>query len=527
MRKLAFFLAIWLFLFALPVVAKTENGYVVKLEEKSAISLFSATESAPSSRYITVDTEADAKLLLEMGLAELYAENFAVRLFDVPQDLDWATTSMQLPLMRDCRFTGEGVTVGIIDTGIRSTHPEFAGRILNGWNTYANNTDTQDENGHGTFVSSILAAATGPGEYALSLPTVGTAPLSKILPIKCFGSGNTTTISCIANGIDYVVSHQAETNCRILNMSLGASLGVGTDEYNLFLDAVQRAQAAGITIVAAVGNYSSSIGDSSYTAINYPAGFPGVIGVGSVNKNSQHSWFSVYNESVDIVAPGEEVLGATYSSAQQTDTYAIDSGTSFSAPFVSGVLALALQYDSTLTTEELETALTATATDLGEAGRDNYYGYGLLHVPAFLGRLFPESAGLCTLCSNDFSTLSYSLRGPGYHVDTLQLAGAYPSVFVPISTFPHLSSLTADDADGANGFVMKAGSGHTIYTVQPTWLLAAQYAADNSLCDFSTASLEPGFSPLPACPADTRIFLWSSHLSPLQADYTVSVQSSK
>ena len=139
---------------------------------------------------------------------------------------------------------------------------------------------------------------------------------------------------------------------------------------------IQKVQDAGILAVAAAGNSRPNA-----TVTLYPAGFAGVLGVGSVNENLERSSFSQTNSSVFVVAPGEKLVSVSHNAA---DKYVTGGGTSYAAPVVTAVAALALDYDPTLTPAEIMEMMRLTATDLGEPGYDIFYGYGLVNGAALI-----------------------------------------------------------------------------------------------------------------------------------------------
>ena len=151
--------------------------------------------------------------------------------------------------------------------------------------------------------------------------------------------------------------------CRILNLSFGAPKASQT-----LKNAIDYAIGKGCIVVAAVGN-------SGNAELNYPAAYPGVIGVGSVNASKAVSSFSQRNESVKLVAPGEQVV-STYTGSR----YGSWEGTSFAAPLVSGAAALLLGADDTLGPGEMSALLTRSAVRLGEETYSTSYGYGLLNI---------------------------------------------------------------------------------------------------------------------------------------------------
>ncbi|MEW6417167.1 MAG: S8 family serine peptidase [Nitrospirota bacterium] len=215
-------------------------------------------------------------------------------------------------------LTGTGVSVYVIDTGIRKTHMEFIGRVDPGYSTIYDGRWTNDCNGHGTHVAGTVGGS-----------TYGVAKNVRVVPVRvldCYGYGD---ISGVIGGVDWVTSNHIHP--AVANMSLGvypSSLSLD--------DAVQKSIAHGVTYVVAAGNDASSY-KSCYES---PADVYEAITVGATDQNDWRASFSNYGYCVDIYAPGNQITSAYNGS--DTDKYTL-SGTSMAAPHVAGVAALLLQ----------------------------------------------------------------------------------------------------------------------------------------------------------------------------------------
>ena len=263
---------------------------------------------------------------------------------------------------------GQDIRVAVIDSGATS-HVDLSANLLPGYNFLTDTADVTDNIGHGTFVSGLIGADDN------GFGVTGAAPDVEILPLKCFDNGISTTVSTICRAIYAAVD---EYDCQILNMSFGIKKYSET-----FETAINYAADNGVITVASAGN----LGDST---LYYPAAFENVIGVGAVDEQGAVASFSQRNDSVLIVAPGKSVYSTT-----NTGEYAKKSGTSFSAPLVSGALARLLNTNPSLTVVDVISLLTNTAKDLGEEGYDTSYGYGLLSLPdLFASRLQDTSVFL-------------------------------------------------------------------------------------------------------------------------------------
>ncbi len=246
------------------------------------------------------------------------------------------TDQRALPLNNSYSYatTGNGVDVYIVDTGVLSTHTEFAGRIRSGF-AATGLTGTEDCNGHGTHVAGTAAGA-----------TYGIAPGATVIPVRvldCSGSG---TMSGVIAGIDWAIQDHTTTPA-VLNMSLGGGLSGILDA------AVQRAVDDGITVVVAAGN--STADACAYS----PAAAPNAITVGSTTSTDTRSSFSNFGDCVDVFAPGSAIKSAWHTGTANTNTI---SGTSMASPHVAGVAARILSANPTFTPAQVAGVVRTTAT---------------------------------------------------------------------------------------------------------------------------------------------------------------------
>jgi subtilisin family serine protease len=263
---------------------------------------------------------------------------------DVAFGSAWATTK------------GAGVTVAVVDSGVLGSHEDLSGSVLQGTDFVSTGNGWNDQLGHGTHVAGVIAA-----HYGNGLGITGAAPGVKILPVRVLDAGGSGQSSNVAAGIIYAADHAA----RVVNLSLG---GTGADSG--VHAAIQYAISKGSVVVAAAGNS----GESGSPRI-YPGAFPEVIAVGAVDVHNARASFSNIGDYVDVVAPGVDVL-STYNGSNHA--YAWGSGTSMATPYASAAVALIVAADPARDVATTRHLLESTARDLGTAGRDTSYGFGLI-----------------------------------------------------------------------------------------------------------------------------------------------------
>lgn len=263
----------------------------------------------------------------------------------------------------DFQFATDDVVIAVIDTGIAHAHPEFAGRILAGRDLIHDNDDPEDDQGHGTHVAGIVAAAGNNGQGV-----AGVCGFCKLLPIKVVNAAKDASGAGIAEGIRYAADHGAD----IALLSLSRDIGDPRID-----EAVEYARAKDVLIVAAVGN------DSRNTA-TYPAAYDGVLGVAATTKDDEQWSLSNYGDFVDVAAPGDNIISTYYDLNNKYNGYLFMSGTSMAAPFVAGLAGLLLAQNPDRSADDLTSLITTTAIDLGDPGWDPIFGYGRIDPVAAL-----------------------------------------------------------------------------------------------------------------------------------------------
>lgn len=276
--------------------------------------------------------------------------------------------------------------IAVVDSGIAYDHVDLQASVDNLGKDFSseNGADgypTSNSGPHGTLVGSIISAETNNNEGVAGVAY----NMAKLLPLKVFPGG---TSDILAQAISEAVTDGA----NVINLSLCIIDDNGTldpsDDFcaNLYdtpdtiiENALQNAYQNGVVIIAASGNFADDW-------VGYPASSPYTIAVGSVNAAGQRSSFSNGGTRLDLVAPGEAMIGATYPITNNGNpAYVQGDGTSFSTPVVAGVAALYMrQYMSEKgqlpPPKQVAKCLCATAQDQGDPGFDSGYGAGIVRA---------------------------------------------------------------------------------------------------------------------------------------------------
>jgi subtilisin family serine protease len=215
---------------------------------------------------------------------------------------------------------GTGVTAYIIDTGILTTHTDFGGRAIHGYDAVDNDFDATDCNGHGTHVAGTVGGT-----------TYGVAKNVTLVAVRVLDCGGSGTWSGVIAGMDWVTANRVKP--AVANMSLGGGANQSVD------DATQRMINAGVATAVAAGN--GNMGGRQQDACgSSPARVPDAMTIGATTQSDAKTSWSNYGDCVDWFAPGYQITSAWHTSNSATNTI---SGTSMAAPHVAGVAALYLQ----------------------------------------------------------------------------------------------------------------------------------------------------------------------------------------
>ncbi len=245
------------------------------------------------------------------------------------------------------------IVVAVVDTGIYFEHERFENRIVDGGAAFLDQTGytVDDENGHGTHCAGIIVGATTDNV--------------KILPVRALDEDGYGSIVGIYCGMLYAM----EQGVDVVSMSLGIS-----GESPLVQYTVGQLYDAGIVCCVAAGNESMDADNVT------PARAEHAITVGAVDEYNELAYFSNYGPGIDVVAPGVDVWSAGIASP---DDFVYMSGTSMATPYVAACSAMVLSGDEDLSVDEVDSFLKANAIDLGAAGRDDEFGYGLVYMGSF------------------------------------------------------------------------------------------------------------------------------------------------
>ncbi|MEU9077537.1 type VII secretion-associated serine protease mycosin [Kitasatospora sp. NPDC004745] len=285
---------------------------------------------------------------------------------DVPT-VPWSLQRLLLDeLWQGGRTTGRDVLVAVIDTGVDDQNPQLAGKVLEGPSLLVNRETKEkvpggskdDPVGHGTKVAGIIAAGRSD-----RTGFVGLAPDARILSIRQNDSDGNGDVSTLVQAVNEAVRAKA----RVINISQDVR-GAGTAAfggYNELKAAIQAAEDGGAVVVASTGNDGKE-GDT------YPGAFPTVLAVGASDRNNERAPFSQYGSFVKVAAPGVDMLSTVPRGGQ-----CVDNGTSFAAPYVSGLAALLVGAHPDWKPAQVRAWIEQTAQRT-ERGPNRFIGWGVV-----------------------------------------------------------------------------------------------------------------------------------------------------
>ncbi|MBD0688972.1 type VII secretion-associated serine protease mycosin [Streptomyces sp. CBMA123] len=292
---------------------------------------------------------------------------------DVPT-VPWSLQRILLDeLWQGGKTTGGGVTVAVIDTGVDDRNPQLAGKVDAGSsllfdkqnNKPVDGTSKDDTVGHGTKVAGIIAAGRSD-----RTGFVGLAPDARIYAIRQNDSEGNGDVSSLTAAIAEVVKNNTDPKkapIRVINISQDVR-GAGDAHFGGYQElkaAIESAESAGIVVVASSGNDGKE-GDT------YPGAFPTVLSVGASDRNNERAPFSQYGSFVKVAAPGVDMLSTVPGGGQ-----CVDNGTSFAAPYVSGLAALLVGAHPGWTPAQVRAWIEQSAQRT-ERGSNEFIGWGVV-----------------------------------------------------------------------------------------------------------------------------------------------------
>lgn len=275
---------------------------------------------------------------------------------------EWHLKKISSPAAWDMTQGSESVIIAILDTGVMSTHPDLAAKLVLGWNTYNNNSITGDVYGHGTAVAGSAAAITNNG-VDVSAPAIS----SKIMPMRISDNSGLGYGSTIASALVWAADHGA----RVANVSY-------------FMDFSATVTAAAKYFMDKGGVVTMSAGNG---AKFYPTATdnPYILTIGATDSNDNIASFSNTGGNIDLAAPGVSII-----TTNRAGSFSSWAGTSFSAPITAGVAALVMAANPSLTGYEVQDILKQSTDDLGTPGYDTTFGWGRLNAEKAVGMANPS-----------------------------------------------------------------------------------------------------------------------------------------
>ena len=297
-------------------------------------------------------------------------------------NLAWGVERITAPKAWERTTGSDEVVVAVIDSGVDTSVPQLAGKIWSNANEIPENGIDDDANGyiddvhgwdfrdndpsslvgskihwHGTFVAGIIAAQPNADK------ATGVAPGIQVMDLRFLDSKNlfySKDWQKFAQAINYAVDNGAQ----IINLSVYANGAPPA----VLEQALSRAAQLGVIVVGIAGN-------DSQPQVCYPAKYPSVLAVSATDRNDRLASFSNYGSEVSVSAPGEKITSLFSGGIAGTS-----SGTSFSAPHVSGTLALILSANPGVASSSAIELLKQTSVDLGDQGQDSRFGAGLINA---------------------------------------------------------------------------------------------------------------------------------------------------
>lgn len=410
-----------------------------------------------------VDIDAFIKTINENPNVLVADRNSILRTFSLPDDpyvtdgKAWQFVSIGADKTWNQVSSPETIGVAVLDTGLNINHPDLIGRIISGYDYVTKSTEITDQDGHGTLVSGFIAATADNG---IGLSGVAGTANVKIAPYRVGTKGLSVANICAA-----LMDAADRPDIKVINMSYG-----GYEYNNSEAAAIQYAKDQGKVLVASAGNEGEPT-DPEVGLPSYPASYDGVISVAATTNANDRASFSQYNNMVDLAAPGENV----YTTALTGD-YTNDSGTSFSSPIVAGACGVLLAANGNLSANDVETALITTALDLGDPGKDDYYGYGLIQLDQALQKVLTDKP-LTALYKTHIQNIGWETEfkrngelsgtaGLGYRLEAIQIILDNPGYDVGVAYKTHIQDVGWQDWRYNGELSGTSGEGRRLEAIQ-------------------------------------------------------------
>lgn len=297
--------------------------------------------------------------------------------------LDHSVGQVNAPTLWQQGYSGQGMRIAILDSGIDTTHPMLTGKVVS-QAVFTGDPTPMDANGHGTHVAGIAAGKNPSGGNFFN----GVAPQAQLLNAKVLNTQGVGSESAIIAAINWALNPDNNTatadGAHVISMSFG---GPYSDPQSPISAAIEAAIEQGAVVVVSAGNCGSGCPATEcqgFVGVTTPGNTPAAITVGAVNDFSEIACFSsgdIVNGTIkpDLVAPGVNIMSSWVGSIMQEQ-----SGTSMAAPHVSGLAALLLQANPGLTAAQVKEIMEQSTIDLGATGKDTSYGSGLVDGSRFL-----------------------------------------------------------------------------------------------------------------------------------------------
>jgi len=368
-----------------------------------------------------------SKIMRSKGVVYVEAD---YRVYAVQQELPWGVDRIDAEKVHSYN-KGSGIKIAIIDTGIDYKHPDLDENFHGGYDFVNNDDDPMDDNGHGTHVAGIVAAEDN------DFGVVGVAPEAHLYAVKVLDNSGSGYVSDVIAGIEWSI----ENGMQIISMSLGSK-----SDSTALHDACDTAYENGILLVAAAGNEGNPPGKGDN--VLYPAKYSSVIAVAATDINDERASWSSTGPDVELAAPGVDIKSTLLGGG-----YGEKSGTSMACPHVSGVAALIMVSYPNLTNVEVRQRLRDTADDLGPAGFDEKYGYGLVDADEAAPKTDVHDVAV-----TDISAPSWVVKGDVASINiTTSNEGTYEETITVT-----LTDATDGVTIGSEVVILTAGSSETL-----------------------------------------------------------------